>query len=243
MVAHHRLEVRARPLLRPGQADAGRDGVRQDDARGRGDEEGRRRDGRGRHLPPDAGRRLLRRIPGRPRGSRSPTRSSVVPARDRSDLHRLRLLHDRVPAQRQEHPGEELPLPRGAERRRRAPADHGHRRTPPRRRRLRGDRPLDQGEAVAQQRRQDVHCRPGGVLGRRPRHPAAAPPAEGAGLAAGDLRPARRASPAPTPRRSSGPRPTTTPSTGPRAWRSPRQLPPRRAHPHRAGPLRPRLAT
>ena len=38
-------------------------------------------------------------------------------------LHRLRLVHDRVPAQREEHPGEELPPPRRAGRRHRPPAD------------------------------------------------------------------------------------------------------------------------
>ena len=42
-------------------------------------------------------------------------------------LPRLRRVHDRLPAQRQEHPGQELPLPRRAGRRRGAPADDGHR--------------------------------------------------------------------------------------------------------------------
>ena len=47
-------------------------------------------------------------------------------------LPRLRRVHDRLPAQRQEHAGQELPLPRRAERRRGPPADHGHRRHAPR---------------------------------------------------------------------------------------------------------------
>ena len=38
----------------------------------------------------------------------------------------LRRVHDRVPPQRQEHPGEELPPPRRGERRQRAAAHHGH---------------------------------------------------------------------------------------------------------------------
>ena len=41
-------------------------------------------------------------------------------------LRRLRRLHDRLPAQRQEHPGQELPLPRRAERRPGAAAHDGH---------------------------------------------------------------------------------------------------------------------
>ena len=45
---------------------------------------------------------------------------------DAQHLHRLRRVHDRLPAQRQEHPGQELPLPRRAERRDGAAADHGH---------------------------------------------------------------------------------------------------------------------
>ena len=78
---HHRLEGRARAVLRPGQADARRRREPAAHAVRRRDGEGRRRHGRGRHLPPDAGRRLLRRPrPGR-RASRSPTRSSAAPAR------------------------------------------------------------------------------------------------------------------------------------------------------------------
>ena len=38
---------------------------------------------------------------------------------DRNACLELRRVHDRLPAQRQEHPGQELPLPRRAERRRR----------------------------------------------------------------------------------------------------------------------------
>ena len=41
-------------------------------------------------------------------------------------LHRVRRLHDRVQVQRQEHAGEELPLPRRAARREGDAADHGH---------------------------------------------------------------------------------------------------------------------
>ena len=42
----------------------------------------------------------------------------------------LRRVHDRLPPQRQEHPGEELPPPRRGERRQRAAAHHGHPRLP-----------------------------------------------------------------------------------------------------------------
>ena len=45
---------------------------------------------------------------------------------ERNDLHRLRRVHVRLPAQRQEHPGQELPLPRRAERRAGAAAHDGH---------------------------------------------------------------------------------------------------------------------
>ena len=57
-------------------------------------------------------------------------------------------------------------------------------RTPPRRGRLRGHGPLDQGQAVAPDGRQDVHRRPGRLLRRRARHPEAAAPAQGRGLPA-----------------------------------------------------------
>ena len=47
------------------------------------------------------------------------------------------------------------------------------------RRRLRGDRALDQGEAVAAHGHQDLHRRPGRLLRRGARHPEAAPRAQG----------------------------------------------------------------
>ena len=45
---------------------------------------------------------------------------------DAAYLPQLRRVHERLPPQRQEHPGQELPLPRRAERRDGPPADHGH---------------------------------------------------------------------------------------------------------------------
>ena len=123
--AHHGLEGRARALLRPGQADARRGGQPGPHAVRRRDGEGRDRHGRGRHLPPDAGRRLLRRT----RASRGGVgRGPVLRRRGPGPQHlpQLRRVHERLPAQRQEHAGEELPLPRRAERRAGPAADHGH---------------------------------------------------------------------------------------------------------------------
>ena len=45
---------------------------------------------------------------------------------DRHTVHRLRRVHDRLPPQRQEHPGQELPLPRRAAGRPGPPAHHRH---------------------------------------------------------------------------------------------------------------------
>ena len=122
---HHRLEVRARALLRPGQADARRGREPGPHARGRRDGEGRRRHGRRRHLPPDAGRRLLRRArPGGGRAGRGPVLRRRGPGPPY--LPQLRRVHERLPPQRQEHAGQELPLPRRAERRDGPAAHHGH---------------------------------------------------------------------------------------------------------------------
>ena len=81
VVAHHRLEGRARAVLRPGQADARRRREPGPHAVRRGDGEGRERHGRGGHLPPDAGRRLLRRPRPGAGGVGRPTRTSAAPAR------------------------------------------------------------------------------------------------------------------------------------------------------------------
>ena len=110
---HHRLGRRARPALRPGHADARRHHVPAGLALGRGDARRRRGDGRRPHLRPRRRRGLLRRREGgretgrggprpvlRRRGARAPR----LPA--------LRRVHDRVPARREEHAGQELPAPR-----------------------------------------------------------------------------------------------------------------------------------
>ena len=68
--AHHRLARRARAALRPGQADARRRHQPGHDAADERDEAGRRRARRRRHLPPDAGRRVLRRARARSRADR-----------------------------------------------------------------------------------------------------------------------------------------------------------------------------
>ena len=69
--------------------------------------DGRRPDGRRAHVPPHAGRGVLRR-----RAGRGPcrTRTSAAPARTRTGCIAVRRVHDRLPARRQEHPGEELPV-------------------------------------------------------------------------------------------------------------------------------------
>ncbi len=190
VVAHHRLEGRARALLRPGQADARRRRQPAPHAGRRGDEAGRRRHGGGRHVPPDPGRRLLRRAR---RAGRRAGRGPVLRWRRTGPqrLPQLRRVHDRLPAQRQEHAGQELPPPRRAGRGGGPPADHGDARPAPCGRRLRGDDPLDQGQAVAAYGHQDLHRRPGRLLRGRPRHPEAAPPAQGRGRPARHQRPPR----------------------------------------------------
>ena len=65
-----------------------------DDPGRRGHQEGRRADGRGRHLPPGAGRRLLRRRAG-DRERRRPVLRRRGPAPPR--LHRVRRVHDGLP--------------------------------------------------------------------------------------------------------------------------------------------------
>ena len=104
-------------------------------------------------------------------------------------------------------------------------------------RRLRGQRPLDQGEAVAPTAVKDVHRRAGRLRGGRARHPAAAAPAEGRGRPARALRPARPADPHQLrvdPRRD---RAGHLDRLQPRR-RDHLVVPPRRGHPHRAGALR-----
>ena len=64
--------------------------------------------------------------PGQPAGRAG--RGPVLRRRGPGAQHlpQLRRVHERLPSQRQEHAGQELPLPRGAERREGAAADHGH---------------------------------------------------------------------------------------------------------------------
>ena len=112
--AHHRLARRADAALRAGAADARR-GHEPDVHRRRPDHEGgRRRHGCRRHLRPDAGRacssgRTATKTPGKT--VPDPYFGGAGPGPHR--LHRVRLVHDRVPVRRQEHPGEELPRARG----------------------------------------------------------------------------------------------------------------------------------
>ena len=125
LARHHRLARRAGAVLRPGQADAGGHAQPAAHAGRRGDARGGGADGRGGDVRADAGRRLLRRAGGGavrrrtgPLLRRRGARSQPVP--------QLRRVHDRLPPQRQEHPGEELPAPRREERRPGAAADDRH---------------------------------------------------------------------------------------------------------------------
>ena len=170
----------------------------------RGDGAGRRRDGRRRHLPPDAGRRVLRR-PGPARGEQvaDPYFGGAGP--DRNACIALRRVHDRLPAQRQEHPGQELPLPRRAGRRRRSMPLTTVTRVRPRSTAAATTSTSRCTKAKRRRRsgHEDAHRRAGGLRGRRARHPEAAAPDEGRGPPAAALATGSGTSPAPTPSRSS----------------------------------------
>ena len=143
-----------------------------------------------------------------------------------------------MPAQREEHPGQELPPPRRGQRRVVHPlttvtdVDPAPRAAT--RSRPAGPRP----SCRAGVRRPDLHRRPGRLLRRRDRHPEAAAPAQGRGAPARDLRPARASSRAPTPKPSSARSRQRRRRRLHRGRRDHLELPPRRAHPRRAGPLR-----
>ena len=121
---HHRLGRRARALLRPGRPHAGRRPEPDHDACRRGHEGGGRRDGGGAHLPADA--RSASTSATAPE-SRGPIPSSAASGPERTGLHRVRRVHDRLPAQRQEHAAQELPRPGRGGGRARLPDDDGHR--------------------------------------------------------------------------------------------------------------------
>ena len=190
-----------------------------------------------RHVPPDPGRRLLRRA--RPGAGGAGPRPVLRRRRPRAQpLHRLRRVHDRLPPQRQEHPGQELPPPRGGRAARRCCRS---RRSP-------GSRPRDGGgydvrvrftKAKARRRsatrtltaEQVVFSR------QRARHPAAAAPDARRGppaarLAAAGLPLAHELRVDPR-RDRAGHEGRLQPGR-----RDHVVVPPRRAHPHRAGPLR-----
>ena len=242
VAAHHRLARRARAVLRPGQADARRRREPAPHPGRRRDGEGRHRHGRRRHVPPHAGRGVLRRPrPGPGRAGRRPLlrRRRARP----QDLHRLRRVHVRLPAQRQEHPGEELPLPRRAERRAGAAAHDGHPGLPARGWRVRRTRAVHEGQDRGR-RVGDPHAdrRAGGLLGLVARHPAAAAPDARRGPPAARLAAARlpladqlRVDPR---RDRAGHEGRLQPGR-----RDHVELPPRRAHAHRAGAATARAAT
>ena len=233
---HHRLEVGARAVLRPGQADARRGPEPAADPVGRRDGEGRDRDGRGPHVPPDPGGRVLRRA--RPGARQRGPRPVLRRRRPRPEhLHRLRRLHDRLPAQRQEHPGQELPLPRRAERRPGAAAHDGHPGGAAPRRRVRRPREVHQGQDRPGLGDPGADRGAGRVRGVLAGHPAAAAPDARRGPPAPDLAAARL--PVPHELRVD-PRRDRARHEGrlQPGHRDHVELPPRREHPHRAGPLR-----
>ena len=102
-------------------------------------------------------------------------------------LPALRLVHDRVPARRQEHAGEELPVPGRAGRRAGAAADHGHGGAAGGRRRVR----VDTVRTGAWPRPGPAHHRgrPGDLRRGGARHPAAAAPDAPLGQAGPTCRP------------------------------------------------------
>ena len=248
MGGHHRLGRRAAAVLRPGPADARR---RQNPTMTAADEAFKAvademgvghtfkmtpvgvyfGDGAGRHRP---GPVLRRRRPGAHR------------------LHRVRRVHDRLPAQRQEHPGEELPRPGRGGRRGGPPADDRHRRPPAPGRPVGGRHPRD-GVAGHEGRRQGAR-EGGSAAGGADAGPAArtasapsppstwsSPPARRAprgcctacattGVLPRPVATLGRADPdqlrVPGGRRQRAPRPAT--ATSPRAWRSPRRSTPTR---------------
>ncbi len=181
------------------------------------------------------GRRVLR--PRRQAGAR-PDRPRPVLRRRRPGAHRLhpvRRVHDRLPARRQEHPHDELPLPRREERRRDPPADHGHRRASPQARAATRSAPCAPG--AGSPGRPHLHRRPGRLLGRHLQHAeAAAPPARDE--PAPHLTRGSATSPAPTPRLCSACAMTKPPARLHRGRRDHLVLAPGREHPHRAVPLR-----
>ena len=88
----------------------------------RGHEGGGRRDGSRAHVPADAGGRVLRR-----RSRRHAARPVLRRCRTGAHgLHRVRRVHDGLPAQREEHAAQELPRPGRVGRRARVPDDDGH---------------------------------------------------------------------------------------------------------------------
>lgn len=105
---HHRLARRTLPVLRAGPPDPRCRDEPAHDPRRRRDQVRRRRHGSGRHVHPDTRGRVFRGA--RPHRRRPPLLrwGGARPHR----LHRMRRVHDRLPARREEHPGEELSRPR-----------------------------------------------------------------------------------------------------------------------------------
>ena len=216
-------------VLRPGASHARRRNVSAHVTSRSRHARGRDRHGSGRHVPSGRCRRALRCAV-----TRSVLRRRRSGARH---LHRLRRVHDRLPAQREEHAREELPVPRRAGRRRRARVDLGHERASPPRR-LRGrDRPDRRTRTTPARGRTSLHRRPGRVRRGRARYrQAAARDARrrrlAARLGAGRTAHAHELR-GRTRRANAQPRRRLHPRRGDHLV-----VPPRRAHPRRAGAVR-----
>ena len=153
---------------------------------------------------------------------------------DAQRLPAVRRVHDRMPPQRQEHAGQELPVPRREQRRRDPSAHDGGGRPPAARRRLRDRDPSHQPAVPPAP--QD-HRRAGRVRGQHDGHPEAAAPHARPRHPAGRLRAARAADPHELRGAARGDRRQARRRLQPRR-RHHVVVPPRRAHPRRAGALR-----
>ena len=194
--------------------------------------------GVGRHVPPDAGRRVLRRRRPARRARPSPTRTSAAPGPTATPCidcgecmtgcrHNAKNTLVKNYLYLAEQQGARVHPLTTVTRVRAAATAAATASTPA------GPRPSCPGGRATE----DVHRRARRLRGGLARHPAAAAPAEGRGRPAAAVRPARLPHPHQLrvdPRRDRA-RPVDRLQPG---RRDHLVVPPRRAHPHRAGPLR-----
>ena len=173
--------------------------------------------GRRAHLPAHPGRGVLRRTGRRHRAG--PVFRRGGPAAYR--LPGMRRMHDRLPAQREEHAAEELPRPGRGGRRGRPPDDHGAPRSARALRRVRGRDGRAPDRCVA--RAPDLHRRARRAGRRHLQHPAAAAPDARRRHACRACPPGSGTSPGRTPSHSSARSPRAATIDYSRASRSPRR--------------------